>query len=227
MVARRLAFSLLAVSLVVWQSGCCLPLVFSSKNGAKPDAATPAPAPPPAAPPTADESTSSEPGARPQQPSERSESYTSRDGAITLDLPTNWEAIKDDGSDLIFAPTGGYEENNGGINVTHGIFVGLQSVANVNLRSATDVLVQQVISSNSGFRVEREKDRIDFLGQEGYYTILTGPSAISGVGEINQMYTTSAADGRVLYLNAIAPEDEVMVYQATFINIVNSLRLAR
>jgi hypothetical protein len=47
------------------------------------------------------------------------------------------------------------------------------------------------------------------------------------VVEVDVTYTTATADGRLFYLITIVPEDEQGVYQATFEQVMRSLRLGR
>ncbi|MCA1613536.1 MAG: hypothetical protein LC800_05130, partial [Acidobacteria bacterium] len=77
------------------------------------------------------------------------------------------------------------------------------------------------------FRVVREPQRITFAGREGYATAVAGPSAVSGVIEIDVIYTTPAADGRLFYLITMAPEDEFKAYEPAFDHVIASIRLAR
>ena len=52
-------------------------------------------------------------------------------------------------------------------------------------------------------------------------------NAVSGTIEVDAIYTTATADGRLFYLIAIAPEDEYKTYQPAFDHIIGSLQLAR
>jgi hypothetical protein len=166
-------------------------------------------------------------GNRPPRPSAQFKGYQPSDGSFAIQIPANWEALNAGNSELIFAPKGAYGNLNGNLMVTHGIFVGVRSVEQGDLRSATDAFIQQQIESNPDFRVERAPQQIDFGGQEGFVTIVAGPSAINGVVEVDVTYTTVAADGRMFYIITIAPEDEVNTYKPAFEQIIRSLQLAR
>jgi hypothetical protein len=111
--------------------------------------------------------------------------------------------------------------------VTHGIFIGVRDTRQPDLQSATVAFVQQQVESNQDFQIVREPEQIDFGGQDGYYSVISGPSAINGVVEVDATYTTLAADGRMFYIITIAPEDEAGVYRPAFEKIIRSLRLAR
>ena len=111
--------------------------------------------------------------------------------------------------------------------VTHGIFIGVRDVSQPDLQSATEAFIQQQVESNRDFQIVREPQQINFGGQEGYYAVISGLSAINGVVEMNKNYTTVTADGRLFYIITIAPEDESGVYRPAFEKIIRSLRLER
>ncbi|HEX8073135.1 MAG TPA: M48 family metallopeptidase [Pyrinomonadaceae bacterium] len=166
--------------------------------------------------------------ARPAPPAGQYSAYQARDGAIAFEYPANWDALStaEDESNLIFAPRGAYGELNNSVVVTHGIFIGEVAPAANDLRQATAAFVQQQIEANSDFRLAREPQQINFNGRAGYVTVVAGPSPLTGVVEVDAIYTTAAADGRLFYLITIAPEDEYKTYQPAFDHIIGTLRLA-
>ncbi len=167
-------------------------------------------------------------GVRPQPPSSSFKVFQAGDGSYALRVPDNWEGLGGgDESTYIFAPRGAYGNLRGSTMVTHGIFVGALESDQSDLRSATIDFIQRQIESNADFRVARPPQQIDFGGQEGYVSAVSGPSAINGVREIDVTYTTVLADGRMFYIITIAPEDEAATYKSAFQQILNSLRLAR
>lgn len=170
-----------------------------------------------------------EPAARPPQPSQTFTEYAARDGSFTLEYPDNWEALlsSEDDSNLIFAPAGAYGQLNQTLVCTHGLFVGVAAPQSPDLRAANEAFVSQQLAANADFRVVRQPERISFDGREAYATVVSGPSPVSGVREIDLIITAPAADGRLFYLITMAPEDEYGSYQQTFDRIINSVRLAR
>src|SRR5918999_1334356 len=98
---------------------------------------------------------------------------------------------------MIFAPKGAYGEAEQSVVVTHGVFVGAVSPEASELENATARFVQQQVNSNPDFRIARRPERIDFGGRPGYATVVAGPSPITGVVEVDVIYTTSAGDGRL------------------------------
>jgi hypothetical protein len=166
-------------------------------------------------------------GVRPPRPSAQFSERQPDDGSFAVQVPANWDLLKTSASDLIFSPKGAYGKYGDKLMVTHGIFVGVRDVRQPDLRSATDAFVQEQVAGNSDFQIFHEPQQIDFGGQEGYYAVFSGPSAINGVVEVDAVYTTLTDDGRMFYIITIVPEDESQDYRPAFEKIIRSLRLAR
>ncbi len=168
-----------------------------------------------------------EPGTRPAQPVSSFKDFQARSGSFAFKYPQNWDVLSSDESNMIFAPKGAYGQHEQAVFVTHGLFVGELPAQSSDLQSATAALVNQQIQSNPDFRVVRRPQSISISGRAGYATIVAGPSAVTGTTEVDVIYTTASADGKLFYLITIAPEDEVKTYQPAFEQIIGSLRLAR
>ena len=166
------------------------------------------------------------PGTRPAQPSSTFRDFQARDNSFALAYPDNWDALSSDDANMIFAPAGAYGQIDEGLVVTHGVFIGVVRPEATDLQEANAAFVQQQVNMNPDFRVERAPQAIDFGGRRGFATVVAGPSPVTGVVEIDVIYTTATSDGRLFYLITIAPEDEFKNYQATFERIAQSLRLA-
>ncbi|HYO99703.1 MAG TPA: M48 family metalloprotease, partial [Pyrinomonadaceae bacterium] len=168
--------------------------------------------------------------ARPEPPAPSFRPFNSSDNSFAFQYPANWDALSagDDGdAQMIFAPKGAYGKLGDALVVTHGIFIGAVAPAASDLARANEAYVQQQLDINADFRVQRQPQRIQIGGREGYATIVTGPSVVTGVTEVDIIYTTATADGRLFYLITMAPEDEFESYQPAFQQIINSLQLAR
>ncbi len=168
-----------------------------------------------------------EPGVRPALPVASFKDFQSRSGSFAFKYPQNWDALSNDESNMIFAPKGAYGQHEQAVFVTHGLFVGELRAQSSDLASANAALVQQQIESNPDFRVVRRPQSINISGRAGYATIVAGPSTVTGTTEVDVIYTTATADGKLFYLITIVPEDEVKAYQPAFEQIIGSLRLAR
>jgi hypothetical protein len=152
--------------------------------------------------------------------------FEARDHSFALRYPQNWDALTSDEVNMIFAPRGAYGQKDEAVFVTHGLFVGEVQPASNDLETANAQFIQQQIEVNPDFRVARAPQAINFGGRRGYATIVAGPSAVTGVVEIDVVYTTATADGRLFYLITMAPEDEFEAYRPTFDQIIASVRLA-
>jgi Zn-dependent protease with chaperone function len=166
-------------------------------------------------------------GKRPESPSSAYKTYQTKDESFALEIPDNWDSLTSDEQNLILAPKGAYGKMDEHIVVTHGIFVGAMPVEQSDLESATQVFVQQQVEANPDFRIVRQAQRINFGDRQGYATVVAGQSPVTGVVEIDIIYTTATSDGRLFYFVTIVPEDEVDTYKPAFEHIINSIRLAR
>lgn len=169
------------------------------------------------------------PSQRLEPPSPSVTDFQARDGAFNMQYPQNWDALttSDDAANMIFAPKGAYGKSGEGMVVTHGIFIGAVAPQSSNLEEANAAFVRQQVEMNPDFRVMKNPQPINFGGRQGFATVVAGPSTVTGVVEVDVIYTTATSDGRLFYLITMAPEDELQTYQPAFDRIINSLRLAR
>ncbi len=168
-----------------------------------------------------------EPTTRPQPPAPSFRGFQARDNSFAFQYPQNWDALTTGNDEnLIFAPPGAYGQKGEAIFVTHGVFVGTLPAPSSNLEQANRIFVEEQIKINLDFRVERPPQRINFGGREGYTTVVAGPSTVTGVTEIDVIYITADADGKLFYLITMAPEDEFGNYGRAFEQMISSLRLA-
>ena len=170
-------------------------------------------------------------GARPPRPTTPFKGFQAEDNSFALQIPGNWDQLRANQSNYIFAPKGAYgklpNQNEDSMMVTHGIFVGAMPVRQGNLTSATQAFIQRQIETNADFQPVGQIKQTTLAGQTALAAAVAGPSAINGVAEIDITYTTVTADGRMFYIITIAPEDEAEAYKATFQQILRSLQLAR
>jgi Zn-dependent protease with chaperone function len=166
------------------------------------------------------------PSTRPEAPSSSFQEFRSGDRSFALQYPDNWDALTADDVNMIFAPKGAYGKIDDSVVVTHGIFIGAVAPQGGDLQSANDAFVQEQINSNPDFRVQQPPQRFNFAGREAVATIVAGPSPVTGVIEIDVIYTAMTSDGRLFYFITIAPEDEYQIYKPVFEQIISRIRLA-
>jgi predicted Zn-dependent protease len=169
-------------------------------------------------------------GARPPRPAGQFKAHQAEDNSFALQVPANWDVIRVNQSNYIFAPKGAYgkmpNQSEDSMMVTHGIFVGTLN-ARGDLQSATRDLIQRQLETNADFQPVGQVRQTQMAGQPALAAAVAGPSAINGVAEIDITYTTVTADGKLFYIITISPEDETDAYKAAFQQILNSLRLAK
>jgi predicted Zn-dependent protease len=166
-------------------------------------------------------------GKRPEHPSSSFKSYQASDKSFVLQVPDNWQGVTSDEVNLVFAPEGGYGEMEGTVYATHGIFIGATPVEQRDLESATEAFVRGQLQANPDFQLARQPEAINFGDRQGYATVVAGQSPVTGVMEVDVIYTTVTADGKLFYFVTICPQDEMDVYKGTFQQIIQSIRLAR
>jgi hypothetical protein len=164
-------------------------------------------------------------GSRPAPPDETFAHFESRDKSFAVDYPGNWDALKVDDANMIFAPRGAYGRMNESVMVTHGIFIGAVPAQADELEEATRIFVEQQLKANPDFQIQGQIKQIDFGDAKGYAAIMAGPSPVTGVTEIDVIYTTATEDGRLFYLITIAPQDEYDNYRNVFERIIEAIRL--
>ncbi len=160
---------------------------------------------------------------RVELPSTQTRTYTAGN-ALRLNVPSNWRDFSS-GSDVTFAPEGGYG-NNG---ITHGALIGVaQSNGQGDLRAATQDYVSNLLqdSGNSYLRQQGNYYRASIDGRNALQTTLTGRSPITGQTENVTIYTTQLRDGSLFYIATVAPQAEVSRYSRAFSSMVGSLQIS-
>jgi hypothetical protein len=167
------------------------------------------------------------PGARPEPPAASFSEFQSRDGSFALEYPQNWDALTADEVNMIFAPKGAYGKQDENVVVTHGMFIGALQPQGTDLKTANAAFVEEQLRSNPDFRIERGPEGYDFGGRQGFATLVSGPSPVTGVIEVDVIYTTALSDGRMFYFITISPKDEYQSYRPAFEHVINSIKLSR
>lgn len=157
--------------------------------------------------------------ARVPYPSSRAQTYTGGNW-IQLNVPDNWRAFEQQTS-VQFAPEGAYGDNG----ITHGALVGVTQANSNNLAQATEQYVDGVLQDNNYLRQNTGYTRTTIGGRQALATVLSGRSPITNRTEVATVYTTQLRNGSLLYVIAIAPENESENYNATFRNMIRSIRL--
>jgi hypothetical protein len=122
---------------------------------------------------------------------------------------------------VTFAPDGGY----GNQGITHGAMVGIHRSNNSSLSQSTQDYVNDLLESNSYLRQRGGYSRATVAGRQGYTTVLSGRSNVTGKNENVTVFTAPMRNGDILYVAAVVPSDESFRYDAAFRNMISSIRL--
>jgi hypothetical protein len=136
---------------------------------------------------------------------------------MRIQVPTNWRRV--DGNNVVtFAPDGAsYRTNSGSTGFTHGVQVGVIASESHNHREATDELIESLAQGNPQIRRQGNgyvQERIG--GRTGLSTTLRNISEVTGGAETVAVSTVPLSDGSLLYLIAVAPQEDASDYATAF-----------
>jgi beta-barrel assembly-enhancing protease len=150
--------------------------------------------------------------------------------AYTMAYPDNWEAFGERGaSSVTLAPRQGIvQTRNGGAAIGYGAIVNLYQPRDndrINLEHHTHDLINQLQASNPNMREEGRSRRIRVDGQNALVTTLSSDSPFRG-DEVDMLVTVARPEG-LFYIVFIAPASEYPRAQATFDEMLRSVRFNR
>jgi Zn-dependent protease with chaperone function len=145
---------------------------------------------------------------------------------MRLQVPANWGRV-DGNSSVTFAPEGGhYRTQNGGTGFTHGVQLGVIPSEAHSHQDATDELVDGLQQSNPQIRRQSNSYvRESIGGRTALSVTLRNVSEVTGAAELVSVSTVPLRDGSLLYLIAVAPQDEANTYSGAFRRVKQSVRL--
>jgi beta-barrel assembly-enhancing protease len=165
------------------------------------------------------------PTGRVSSPSSRYTQYE-EGGLFRVSVPSNWRELTSNSS-VTFAPDGAHGAYNGQNVFTHGVEIGVARHEAHNLREATDELIDALAESNPRLRREGEYRQRAVDGRNGLQMLLSNVSDVTRREETIQLVTTMISNGNLMYIVAVAPDDEFGTYQPHFQRVFQSLRLSR
>ncbi len=152
-------------------------------------------------------------------PSARIREYRSGN-FISMNVPSNWREFGGQGQ-ITFAPEGGYGDQG----ITHGAMIGTYRSQGGNLAQSSEDYVNEILQSNSYLRQRTGFARASIGGRQGYSTLLSGRSPVTGQNENVTVYTVQMQSGDILYIAAVVPQTEAARYNIAFRNMISSIRL--
>jgi hypothetical protein len=163
-------------------------------------------------------------GARPEPPSADFETFAAPAGAYEVAFPSNWDVLSDGADAAGFSPEGGYGKLDDRLVVTHGVLAGVEDAGGADLETATRRFVEAQLRANLDFRVAGDARQVAVGGLPGLAVPIAGPSPVTGVLEVDTVYTALLPDGRMFYVITVAPGDEAQAYQPAFEQVMRSVR---
>jgi Zn-dependent protease with chaperone function len=160
---------------------------------------------------------------RPARPSNRYRTYSGND-VFSLEYPDNWRELPGQGS-IWFAPEGGFGEINGREVHTHGVLVGVARSQSRNLDQATREFIRSIQLNNRDLRQRMDPQRVTLSGRDAIYIPMSNVSEATGALELVEVITTRLRDGSVLYVLAIAPDNEMQNFRQSFQRVSRSIQI--
>jgi Zn-dependent protease with chaperone function len=164
------------------------------------------------------------PSGRVDYPSSRVRSYSVLNVA-RVSIPENWREVSDSSNSIWFAPSGGFGSTNGQSVFTHGVNFGVFQPNSRNLQQATNEFVNSLQQGNGNLRSRGGYMRTTIDGRNALSLALNNVNEATGRQEIVTLITTQVRNGEVLYMIAVAPNDDFANYQNVFQNILRSMQV--
>ena len=163
------------------------------------------------------------PRGRVEYPSTRFQTVDIFGGGLRVSVPSNWRELPSDES-VWFSPEGAYGQYQGQVVFTHGVNFGVANTQSRNLQQATNEFVQALAQSNN-MRQQSGLQRTTLGGRAALTSSFSNTNEASGQTENVTVVTTQLRDGRLLYMIAVAPNNEAGVFQNAFRNVMRSVRI--
>ena len=164
------------------------------------------------------------PSGRVEYPSSRFRNYSVLNVA-QVSIPENWREVSDSNNSIWFAPSGGYGSTNGQSVFTHGVNFGVFQPNSRNLQQATNEFISSLQQGNANLRSRGGYVRTTIDGRNALSFALNNVNEATGRQEIVTIITTQLRSGEVLYMIAVAPNDDFGNYQNVFQNILRSMQV--
>jgi hypothetical protein len=126
---------------------------------------------------------------------------------------------------VTYAPDGAFFQEGGATAFTHGVQIGVAKGSG-NLQRDTQGLLNGFARSNPQLRQETQLQRDTIGGRNGYTTMLSNTSEVTGQRERIALSTAQLRDGTVLYVVGVAPENETGTYNPTFQRVRRQMQIS-
>jgi hypothetical protein len=145
---------------------------------------------------------------------------------LRLQVPANWGRV-DGNSSVTFAPEGAhYRTQNGGTGFTHGLQIGVIPSESHSHQDATEELIEGLQQSNPEIRRQSNGYVRENIGGRGALSTTLRNVSARGGAELVTVSTVPLRDGSLLYIIAVAPQEEANSYSGTFRRVKQSVQLS-
>lgn len=165
------------------------------------------------------------PRGRVSYPSTSYQTYDAFGGGLRVSVPSNWRELPS-GESVWFAPEGAYGSYQGQAVFTHGANFGVAQTQSRSLQQATTEYLRSLINENGNMRQQTGLQRTTLSGRTAYTTSFSNINEATGQAETVTVVTTQLRDGRLLYMIAVAPQNEAGVFQNAFRNVMRSVQIS-
>ena len=128
---------------------------------------------------------------------------------------------------MTFSPAGGHGEVQGQPSYTHAVAVGVEEGRYSDLRSVTEVFVNNFTGRNRGAtrRGDYERGRID--GRDALAASFSNTNETTREIEIINIYTALLRDGKFFYMVTVAPQNDYRNFESSFQTMLRSVQFNR
>jgi len=149
---------------------------------------------------------------------------------LDLRYPDNWKSSASGNTFTLMPPGGVVQDNKGQSALAYGVMFNefqprADNSSRVPIEEATDQLVASLRQSNPNLREIGNRRRMQVDGADAVSAYFTNGSPVGG-NERDWLVTIERPEG-LLFFICVAPENEFYSYDATFQNLINSVRFRR
>ena len=180
-------------------------------------------------------------------PSATLRSYTAPSGVYKLSYPSNWKVYQEGSTGVTIAPEGGVGDIGGRTEVVYGAMInhydpfgsqGMTSslrgsgsgnspyLGTISLEDATNDLLGQVRQGSPYLNlINNSTQRFNVSGGRALAVALRGTDPNTGLNERVNVITRQLADGHLIYMLFVTPEQDASRYSSVLQAMVNSLQV--
>jgi beta-barrel assembly-enhancing protease len=168
-------------------------------------------------------------------PSTQARVYTAPGGLYQISYPADWRVYQGSGHGVTIAPEGGAGEWNGQAEIVYGAVINHyepfgnvrnRGQQNVTIEEGTEDLIRQIQQGAPHLRVVRgSTSAFRLAGGRGLGATLSGVDPNTRIRERITLVTRQLADGHLLYMLFITPDQDAQRFSGALNAMVGSLRV--